>query len=192
MNISYITWNFLLAATVMAAAAAAPVNIIFDTDVDHDCDDVGALYILHGAIERGEAKLLATIGCTSTDEIAPALDAINTWFGRPEIPVGTLKDEGFIDHKGFARDLIKNYPSKFSNGKDYPDAVTLYRETLAKQPDGSVTILAVGPLRNMANLLKSGPDEASPLDGKALVAKKVKRLEIMGGNYPPSHSKEAE
>lgn len=181
-----------LACQPLLHAAEPAVNIIFDTDVDHDCDDIGALFILHGAVQRGDAKLLATIGCTSTDEIAPALDAINTWFGRPEIPVGTLKDEGFLDHKGFSAALIKNFPSKFSSGKNYPDAVTLYRKTLAKQPDRSVTVLAVGPLRNMANLLKSGPDEASPLDGKALVAKKVKRLEIMGGNYPPSNSKDAE
>ena len=181
-----------LACLPLLHAAEPTLNIIFDTDVDHDCDDIGALFMLHGAVQRGEAKLLATIGCTSTDEIAPALDAINTWFGRPEIPVGTLKDEGFLDHEGFARSLIRNYPSKFSSGKDYPDAVTLYRQTLAEQPDGSVTILAVGPLRNIANLLKSGSDKASPLDGKALVAKKVKRLDIMGGNYPPSNSKDAE
>ena len=122
----------LLATSPLATAAEDPVNIIFDSDVDHDCDDIGALFMLHGAVERGEAKLLATIGCTSTDEIAPALDAINTWFGRPEIPVGTLKDKGFLDHKGFAIDLIAHYPSKFRSGKDYPDAVALYRETLAK------------------------------------------------------------
>ena len=131
------------------------MNIIFDTDVDHDCDDIGALFILHGAVERGEAKLLATIGCTSTDGIAPTLDAINTWFGRPEIPVGTLKDAGFVDHRGFAAELLKRYPKKFASGKDYPDAVKVYRKVLTDQPDGSVVVLAVGPLRNLANLLKT-------------------------------------
>ena len=168
------------------ASAAGPVNIIFDSDVDHDCDDIAALFMLHAAVQRGEARLLATMGCTSTDEIAPALDAVNTWFGRPEIPVGTLKDLGFLDHKGFARELIAHYPARFRSGKDYPDAVALYRETLARQPDGSVVVLAVGPLRNIANLLKSGPDKASPLDGPALIAKKVRRLEVMGGTYPPA------
>ncbi len=170
-----------------------PISVIFDSDVDHDCDDIGALYILHGAVERGEAKLLATMGCTSSVAIAPCLDAINTWFGRPEIPVGTLKDEGFLDHKGFANEIIRRYPHKHSSGKDYPDAMALYRQILAEQPDGSVVVLAVGPLRNLANLLKSGPDDASPLDGPALIAKKVKRVEIMGGTYPPTASvKEAE
>ena len=168
-----------------AHAATNPIGIILDTDVDHDCDDIGALFILHGAMERGEADLLATIGCTSSDAIAPALDGINSWFGRPGIPVGTLKSRDFLDHKGFAADLRKHYPGKFAGGKDYPDAVAIYRQVLAKQPDGSVVVLAVGPLINLANLLKSSPDKLSPLDGVGLVAKKVKRLEVMGGNYPP-------
>ena len=183
----------LVAAGGPGRAAQPPINIIFDTDVDHDCDDIGALFILHAAVERGEAKLLATMGCTSSEAIAPALDAMNTWFGRPDIPVGTLKDRGFLAHKGFAEELIRRFPHRFPSGADYPDAVALYRQVLAQQPDGSVIILAIGPLRNLANLLRSGPDAASPLDGRALVAKKVKRLELMGGNYPPfANKKEAE
>ena len=74
---------------VLPSAAQEPQRIILDTDMGDDCDDVGALFILHGAVERGKANLLATMGCASADAIAPALDAINTWFGRPEIPVGT-------------------------------------------------------------------------------------------------------
>lgn len=176
-------------AAVFCPAGEAPLNIIFDTDMGGDCDDVGALFMMHGAVERGEAKLLATMGCTSAEAIAPCLDAINTWFGRPEIPVGTLKDPGFHVNNGYPGELIKRYPHKFPSSKDYPDATTLYREILAKQPDGSVTIVAVGMLRNIANLLKSTPDAVSSLDGRALVAKKVKSLNIMGGKYPPSASR---
>ena len=182
-----------LATPRICQAAAPPPNIIFDTDMGGDCDDVGALFILHGAVERGEARLLATLGCTSSAAIAPCLDAINTWFGRPEIPVGTLKDPGFLPNPGYPGEIIQRFPHKFATGRDYPDAVTLYREILAKQPDGSVVVVAVGPLRNLANLLKSRPDAASALDGPALVAKKVKRLEVMGGTYPPAaNRKDAE
>jgi len=163
-----------------------PVPIIFDTDMGGDCDDVGALFILHGAVERGEARLLATMGCVSANAIAPALDAINTWFGRPEIPVGTLKDPGFLIGPHYTTELARRFPHQFAAGKDYRDAVALYRHTLAKEPDDSVVIVAVGPLRNLANLLKSNPDIISPMDGRELVAKKVRRLEIMGGNYPPN------
>lgn len=170
-------------------AAEPPLNIIFDTDMGEDCDDVGALFALHGAIERGEARLLATMGATSSELIAPALDAVNTWFGRSAIPVGTLKDAGFLVGPGYSRDLATLFPHRFPSSRDYLDAVKLYREILAKQPDGSVVVVAVGPLRNLANLLKSSPDAASPLDGKTLVAQKVKMLHVMGGKYPPFPSK---
>ena len=51
-----------LTATRLCHAAEPPLNIIFDTDMGADCDDVGALFMLHGAIERGEIKLLHQIG----------------------------------------------------------------------------------------------------------------------------------
>lgn len=179
----------LFSAPRECRAAEPAVNIIFDTDMGGDCDDVGALFILHGAVERGEARLLATMGCVSADAIAPALDGINTWFGRPEIPVGTLKDPGLLVGPHYTAELVRRFPHRSPNGKEYPDATSLYRQVLAKEPDGSVVIVAVGPLRNLANLLKSGADRASALDGRALVAKKVKRLDVMGGNYPPTANK---
>ncbi len=172
-------------ATASGRAAEPPRNVIFDTDAGGDCDDVGALFVLHGAVERGEAKLLGTIGCTSSKAVAPCLDAINGWFGRSDIPVGTLKDAGLLPNPGYTAEVARRFPHKFAESKDYPDAVTLYRQLLAKQPDRSVTVVAVGPLRNLANLLGSRADGESPLDGKSLVARKVKRLDVMGGNYPP-------
>ena len=190
---SLLVVSFAWAALGAAETAKpAPQAVIFDTDMGGDCDDVGAQFMLHGAVERGEIRLLATMGCVSSDAIAPCLDGINAWFGRPEIPVGTLKDPGLLPDNGFPGELIRHYPHRFPSSAGYPDAVQLYREILAKQPDGSVMIVAVGPLRNIANLLRSKPDVASPLDGKALVAKKVKRLDVMGGKYPPWPSKSKE
>lgn len=181
----------LILAAGLTILAAAPVNVIFDTDMGGDCDDVGALFVLHGALERGEVNLLATMGCVSSAAIAPAIDGINTWFGRPEIPVGTLKDPGLLEGPHDTAELARHDPGQFPRSEDYPDAVRLDREVLAAQPDDSVVIVAVGPLRNIANLLKSGPDVASDLDGSQLVGKKVKRLDVMGGKYPPQASKDA-
>lgn len=180
-------FGWLLAG--LGGLPAAPVKMIFDTDMGGDCDDVGALFVLHGALERGEVELLATMGCVSSPDIAPAIDGINAWFGRPGIPVGVLKDPGLLEGPHFTAELARRHPGRFSLSKDYPDAVKLYRELLAKQPDRSVVVVAVGPLRNLANLLESGADAASGLDGRGLVERKVKRLEVMGGKYPPHPSK---
>ncbi len=65
-----------------------------------------------------------------------------------------------------------------------PGAVELYRKTLAAQPDESVTLISVGYLTNLRNLLLSQPDRHSPLHGIALVKSKVQRLVCMGGQYP--------
>ena len=179
-----IPFLLIFAAIAHAADPSTPVDIIFDTDMGGDCDDVGALFLLHGAVQRGEARLLGTMGCVSTSAIAPCLDAINTWFGRSAIPVGTLKDAGLLEGHGFPDELIRRYPHRHPASSGYPDALALYRQILNAQPDGSVDIVAVGPLRNMANLLKAD---------SALISKKVKLLHVMGGHYPPDgNKKEAE
>ena len=123
----------VVSAWAQGGKPRVPVPIIFDTDMGGDCDDVGALFILHGAAERGEAKLLATIGCVSADAIAPALDAISIWFGRPEIPVGTLRDSWFLAGPHYTTEMARRFPHQFATGKDYPDAVALYRQILSKR-----------------------------------------------------------
>jgi len=65
-----------------------------------------------------------------------------------------------------------------------PEATGLYRSILADQPDSSVTIVTVGFLSNLDDLLKSGPDEHSPLEGRDLVRAKVLQLVTMGGRFP--------
>ena len=60
----------------------------------------------------------------------------------------------------------------------------VYRRVLASQPDNSVVLVSVGTLANLAALLRSRPDDLSPLSGPELLASKVRRLAIMGGRYP--------
>jgi hypothetical protein len=185
-----LAWSLL---TFSCQAGEPPLTVILDTDAGGDCDDIGALFLLQGAVERGEARLLATMGCTSSKAIAPCLDSINRWFGRPDIAVGTLKDDELLPNPGFSAEVVRRFPHAFAESREYPDAVTLYRQLLAKEPDHSVVVLAVGPHRNLANLLRSSADKNSPLDGRALVARKVRRLDVMGGQYPPfASAKDAE
>ena len=66
------------------------------------------------------------------------------------------------------------YPHLLSTD-EAPDAVKLYRKILSQQEDTAVTIISVGFLTNLGNLIMSEPDELSPLTGKKLIEKKVKR-----------------
>lgn len=175
----------LLFASLRASAGAAPVSVILDTDIGPDCGDMGAVALLHGLADKGEIRILATMNCISGEWGARGLSALNTFYGRPEIPIGTLKHPDFLaDRRGIGELIGTRYTHSFPDGKDAPDATALYRQILSQQPDGSVALVAVGPLKNLANLLRSGPDESSPFTGKELVGKKVSELSCMGGWYP--------
>jgi hypothetical protein len=71
-------------------------------------------------------------------------------------------------------------------------AVDIYRATLAAAPDGSIVIISIGFLVNLAELLQSPPDAWSPLHGIELVRKKVRQLVIMGGQFPKSDPNKGE
>lgn len=192
-----------------AAASAAVPKIIFDTDMITDFDDVGALACLHALADAGECEILATISSTRGNASVGAVEVINSYYGRPDIPVGAPKGMGVMgaypgaktkvdpssplgERKGNDgghykyRKLLADYPGWFrhADADDAPDANEVYRRILAAQPDGSVTICSVGFLTNMRRLLETKPDSISPLDGKALVAKKVKLWVCMACQYP--------
>ncbi len=186
MRITLLVLLSLISIDVLCQKVKAE-KIILDTDFGNDCDDTGALAILHQMAYTGEAEILATM-YPMTDEFgASAIDAVNTYYGKPDIPVGAYK--GSYEYKGKHNDyynsmLTNNFPNDLKSGKNAPDAVILYRRILASQPDNSVTIVVVGPQRLLADLLLSKPDDISKLDGIALVKKKVKQLVSMGAAYP--------
>jgi len=167
---------------VRFARPPRPVPIIFDTDIGTDVDDAGALAILHVLADRGEAKILATMSANQNRWSAPAIDVINTYYGRGDTPIGSSKTGP--NPEEWYHDSVPNYPHDLRSSNDALDAVALYRKILAAQPDNSVTIVVVGWLTNMADLLNSKPDQYSQLGGRELVAAKVKELVSMGGVWP--------
>ncbi|HWB25879.1 MAG TPA: nucleoside hydrolase [Chitinophagaceae bacterium] len=166
------------------ATTAAP--IIFDSDMGPDYDDVGAITILHAFADSGRVKILATVASTKYPGVAGVLNVFNTYFKRPGIPVGVPKGNALElrDFQHWTDTLLAKYPHAIKNNDDVPDAVDVYRKALAAQPDKSVTIVTVGFLTNLSNLLQSKADKYSHLDGKTLVAKKVRKLVSMGGGFP--------
>jgi inosine-uridine nucleoside N-ribohydrolase len=178
----------LLGLTLAGCGGGAPARsehgaaIIFDTDMGTDVDDAGALALLHILADRGEARILAAMSANRGRWSAPAMDVINTYYGRGDLPIGSSRTGP--DDEQWYHDAVPRFPHDLTDGGAAPDAVTLYRTILAAQPDHSVTIVVVGWLTNMAGLLASRPDASSPLDGTALVAVKVKELVAMGGSWP--------
>lgn len=165
--------------------SSAPVHLIIDTDIFSDTDDAGALAIANAAQDNGRVDLLGVMVDTPSKWGAPAVDAINTYYGHGNIPIGTLKPNNDATFsKNYAQYLAQHFPNSLKSGTRAPDAVSLYRKILARQPDNSVTIAAIGLETNLANLLNSGPDQYSRLNGMDLVAQKVKLLTVMGGQYP--------
>lgn len=173
--------------------AAEPVRIIFDTDVGNDVDDALALGLLHALESRGHCKLLG-VTITKNDPLAVEyVDAVNTFYGRPDIPVGS------------GREAVVTQPSKFlplaeamDDGRPrYPhdlkepqslESKQLLRKLLAAEPDGSVVLVQVGFFSNCAGLLDTPGDSHSPLTGKELIQKKVRLLSVMAGAFETIHS----
>jgi purine nucleosidase len=177
------------------AAVTDPVRLIFDTDIGNDVDDALAIGVIHALQSRGECELLAVAVTKDHELSAPFVDVLNTFYGRGDIPIGVVRNGPTPDASKFTvlatqRDDGKlRYPHDLMSGADAPEATTLLREVLARQPDHSVVIVQVGFSRNLARLLDSSPDRHSQLAGRELVLKKVKLLSVMAGAFQPIDGK---
>jgi hypothetical protein len=163
---------------IVAEGKQEAIPVIFETDLTLDVDDVGALAVLHGMQTEGHVKLLG-VCYNEVHPLAPdAIDAINTYYNRGEIPIGIYR-----------KDLIEPDPSDYySLGYDFDvddmvhdpfdnmvtDAVALYKHLLKNQADNSVVIISVGFLNNLHDLLLD-------TEGLELVKTKVRLLAVMGG-----------
>ncbi len=177
------------------------VRLILDTDIDTDCDDAGALAVLHALADRGEVELLGVVCDIPYLPTAQTVMAINGYFGRPQIPVGLWAGEAlessprYASYRAMLAAIQANGWRRYNEsiGLDYvgghpaqpEEGLALYRRLLAAQPDHSVVIVAVGLLTALQSLLASAADDCSPLSGRQLVALKVKQLVSMGaGSFP--------
>ena len=179
----------LLSTCPVLAQQQPPIKLIFDTDMGPDYDDVGAIAMLHSYADSGRVTILGMMASSNYPRVAPVLSVLNTYFGRPNLPIGVPKGRAVTDadKQHWSDTLVARYPHALKTNNAAPDAVALYRQLLAKQPDRSVTILTVGFLTNLANLLNSRPDAASKLTGRELIRQKVKSLVSMAGKFPSGY-----
>ena len=169
--------------------AAEPVRLILDTDMGNDCDDALALAMIHALENRNEVRLLAVTITKDNHDAAPFVNLVNQFYGRPDIPIGVVRhgktpdDAPMLHEPVERRDARGNfvYPRHLRDGSQAPEAVGLLTHILNEQPDGSVTIAQIGFSTNLARLV------ANP-SARALVARKVKALYLMAGNFQQSQA----
>jgi inosine-uridine nucleoside N-ribohydrolase len=154
------------------------IPVIFDTDIGTNVDDALALALI---LASPELELLG-LTTASGDTAARARLAAKLlhYAGRPDVPVMAgepgrpvpIEQCHWAD--GFSSSAISTQP-----------AVEFLAERIAQRP-GEIILLAVGPLSNVAGLIRRYPEEA----------KQVRQLVIMGGSiyrgYAPNSPPDAE
>ena len=127
----------VLCVIISCSQQPQPVSVIFDTDLGPDYDDVGALAVLHALADSGEAKILATVSSNMYANTVPCIEVINTYFKRPNIPLGApRKGPDIFDGQRSDEDywtvfLSAHYPHTVKSSADAPDAVEVYRRILS-------------------------------------------------------------
>jgi inosine-uridine nucleoside N-ribohydrolase len=166
-------------ATGHRAQAQAPprdadkMKMILDTDIGDDIDDVYALAL---AATRPNVQLLGvTTAWGHTRERAELAAKFLKVIGRTDVPVyagrrGEFQIKGqYAWAKGFTSRSMKR-----------ETAVAFLKRTVDLYP-GEVTIVAIGPLVNLGDLLTRYPD----------VKAKIKRIVIMGGAVHVGYNNQA-
>ena len=154
--------------------------IIFDTDMDTDCDDAGALLMLINAHLSRKIDLLGIIADSDCEFAAPFCKTVLKYYGL-DIPVGEsyghiTKDMLLIDyrnHQKLCEKVAYNRMLSKRDGKIH-NSTELYLEMLSKSPNNSVTVLCVGMLTAVYDAIKAN---------KSLFEQKVKQVVVMGNPY---------
>ena len=156
--------------------AAKPPAVIFDTDMGSDCDDAGALAVLHALADASELRILGVIFSSGKNRYGVGTcDAINTYYGRGDLPLGQYQGTDVGDPRDSYTKRIATDTGLFGHDivDEAPDLVAVYRSILESQPDHSVTICTVGHPHGLVHLLRDPR-------GAELVRTKVERWVAMG------------
>lgn len=158
------------------------LNLILDTDLGSDCDDMMALtYLVYAAHHKG-VHLCAVTHSNGCPEGPDACRVFFEHLGESVPPVGkAVVEMKAYDH--YCKEIVARF-DKSGEVHVYPDAVSVLRRALVE--NHNVVICAVGAMTNIAALLESKPDEISHLDGVSLVRERCEKLVLMAGIFDPA------
>lgn len=153
------------------------MKVIIDTDPGQD--DAVAILMALGSPEIEVLGITAVAGNVPLALTARNARVVCELAGRPDIAVFAGCDRPLM------RGLVTAEHVHGRTGLDGPDlpeptmalqdrhAVDFMIETLRREPEGSVTLVPIGPLTNIAMALRLAPD----------IAPRIARIVLMGGAY---------
>jgi inosine-uridine nucleoside N-ribohydrolase len=164
----FVTMSCAVSSSPSAAGRGDKIPVIFDTDIGGDIDDTWALIMLLQSPEF-DIKLVTT-AVNNTEEKAKIVTKILEIAGRTDIPVGIGIQQNKNNHR--QRDWVGDYKLSSYPGKVYQDGVQAIVDTLMKSRK-PMTVIAVGPLPNIAAALEREPK----------IAKKARFVGMHGSIY---------
>lgn len=164
--------GFILLGSVMLAATERPIPVILDTDIGDDIDDALALAL---ALKSPELDVRAVVTVLQQRERRADLAwKILELFGRTGILVGMGAEQPLVARPstGPVRQAAALGPSDRMPDEKRRNGLELMIETCLRAPE-KITLLAYGPLTNVALALKAEPR----------IAAKIERLVLMNGVF---------
>ncbi len=191
MKLPHIILCALLMCTCACSKKAQVPQVIFDTDLGSDIDDVLALEMVLNYHQAGQINLRGITLSKANPMAVQFTDGYLRFHGLGDsVPIGWVYDGESPDDFFYLRPTLKAtyggkplLPFRRDVEKTVPEGWKLLRKLLSESEDNSVELLSVGMLTNISRLLDSQADEYSNLNGLKLVAKKVKCLHLMNGMF---------
>ncbi len=158
----------------LCAAAAAPqaqqpkIKILLDTDIGTDIDDA---WTVAYAINSPVFELLGvTVSDADTDARARLACKLLHRAGRSDVPVAAGRRTPAVPPDRY--DFQFTWAEDFTATRPVPTPAADFLADRIRQNPGKVTLVAVGPLQNIGDLLRAHPD----------VKRLVERVVLMSGS----------
>jgi len=149
-------------AAASATSGGGKLKVLFDTDIGSDIDDAVALAYL---LSQPECELLGITTVTGEPEKrAEMASALCHVAGRPDIPIYPGADLPLAIEQRQPKAPQYAVLGNRTRKTEFPrgEAIEFMRRTIRAHP-GEVTLLAVGPLTNVALLFRTDPEIPSLL-----------------------------
>jgi inosine-uridine nucleoside N-ribohydrolase len=162
----------LLIASPAAHAQQPRVKVVLDTDIGTDIDDAWALgYAL-------KSPVFELIGVTVTDADTPQRARLAckllSRLGRTDVPVAVGRKTAAVPPERI--DYQFTWAEDFQAYKPVDTPAVAFLADIIRRNPGQITLIAVGPLQNIGDLVRQHPD-VIPL---------VKRVVLMSGSIGPN------